>query len=73
MVQQLKAPVALDGDTDEGFRRLAERIDRDIAGRRSGLRSWTPYYHYHRVMKRLDALPAWWEIGYDFDCVLQKV
>ncbi|HJN45583.1 MAG: hypothetical protein CL477_05670 [Acidobacteria bacterium] len=72
-VQRPDTPVAFDGDTDERFRRLAEGIDRDIAGRRSGLRSWTPYYHYHRVMKRLDALPAWCEIGYDFDCLLQKV
>ena len=61
-----------DGHAGERFRRLAERIDGDIAGRRSGLRSWTPYYHYHRVMKRLDALPAWCEVGYDFDCLLQK-
>ena len=60
------------GDAEERFRRLAARIDRDIAIRHSGLRSWTPYYHYHRVMKRLDALPAWCEVGYDFDCLLQK-
>ena len=37
------------GDAEERFRRLAARIDRDIAIRHSGLRSWTPYYHYHRV------------------------
>ena len=61
------------GDPNERFRRLAERIDRDIARRHSGIKSWTPYYHYHRVMKQLDALPAWCEVGYDFDCLLQKV
>ena len=60
------------GETGAQFRRLAECIDRDIASRCSWLRSWTPYYHYHRVMKRLDALPAWCEVGYDFDCLVQK-
>ena len=60
------------GDPDERFEELAERIDRDIARRRGGLRSWTPYYHYHRIMKRLDELPAWCEVGYDFDCLLRK-
>ncbi len=63
---------AADQDTDERFRRLAERIDRDIARRRSGLRSWVPYYHYHRAMKRLDTLPAWCQVGYDFECLVQK-
>ena len=65
--------VGAGGDPDERFRRLAERIDRDIARRHSRLKSWTPYYYYHRVMKQLDALPAWCEVGYDFDCLLQKV
>ena len=66
-------PVGSGRDSDARFRRLAERIDRDIARRHSVLRSWTPYYHYHRVMKQVDALPAWCEVGYDFDCLVQKV
>ena len=65
-------PVAEDVDTDALFPRLAERIDQDIARRHSGLRSWIPYFYYHRAMKRLDTLPAWCEVGYDFDCLLQK-
>ncbi len=52
--------------------RLAEQIDQDIATRHQSFRSWRPYYHYHRVMKRLDTLPASCEVGYDFDCLLQK-
>jgi 2-polyprenyl-3-methyl-5-hydroxy-6-metoxy-1,4-benzoquinol methylase len=67
-----EGPVVADVDTDERFQRLAERIDRDIASRHSGLRGWTPYFFYHRAMKRLDTLPAWCEVGYDFDCLLQK-
>ena len=59
--------------TDERFRRLAARIDREIADRHSVLGSWTPYYYYHRVTKQLDELPGWCEVGYDFDCLLQKV
>jgi 2-polyprenyl-3-methyl-5-hydroxy-6-metoxy-1,4-benzoquinol methylase len=65
-------PVAADVDTDALFPRLAERIDQDIARRHSWLRSWIPYFYYHRAMKRLDTLPAWCEVGYDFDCLLQK-
>ena len=59
-------------DAEERFQRLAERIDRDIASRHSRLKDLTPYYHYHRAMKRLDSLPAWCGVGYDFDCLLQK-
>jgi SAM-dependent methyltransferase len=76
LVQSARQPdpsVAGGADTDDRFRRLAERIDRDIASRHSGFKSWTPYFHYHRVMKQLDALPAWCQIGYDFDCLLQKI
>ena len=60
-------------DGAAGFADLAERIDRDIAQRHSGLRSWTPYFHYHRAMKQVDSLPAWCEVGYDFECLLQRL
>ena len=60
-------------EIESRFRQLAEHIDHDIARRHSRLRSWTPYYYYHRAMKRLDSLPAWCEVGYDFDCLLQRV
>ena len=54
------------------YRELAERIDREIERHQSRLKGWVPYYYYHRALKQLDALPAWCEVGYDFDCLLQK-
>lgn len=57
----------------ERFERLADRIDRDIAERHSRLRSWPPYFQLHRVMKQFDSLPAWCEVGYDFECLLQRL
>ena len=63
---------AVGSDPESRYRALAERIDREIACRQGGLKDWTPYYYYHRVMKQLDSLPAWCEVGYDFDCLLQK-
>ncbi len=55
------------------FEELAARIDQEIATRHRGFKSWPPYYHYHRAMKQVDALPGWCEIGYDFECLLQRV
>ena len=51
---------------------LAARIDAEIAGRHSPWREWPPYRHYHRLMKRLDSLPAVLGIGYDFDFWLRR-
>ncbi len=64
------AAVAERGTT--GFDALAARIDQDIARRHRGFKNWPAYFHYHRAMKRLDSLPAWCEIGYDFECLLQR-
>ena len=57
-VGQPHEAVGAGGDTNERFRRLAEQIDQDIARRHSRFKSWTPYYHYHRVLKLGDQLPA---------------
>ncbi len=73
LAQAATRPAGAASDVESRFRQLAEHIDHDIARRHSRLRSWTPYYYYHRAMKRLDSLPAWCEVGYDFDCLLQRV
>ena len=59
-------------DSADRFEGLAARIDQDIATRHRGFKSWPPYFYYHRAMKQVDSLPAWCDIGYDFDCVLER-
>ena len=57
----------------EAYRTLAEVIDRETARRHRRLRAWTPYYHYRRWMKGIDAVAASLTAGRDFDVVLEKV
>ena len=59
-------------DSADRFEGLAARIDQDIATRHRGFKSWPPYFYYHRAMKQADSLPVWCDIGYDFDCVLER-
>ena len=58
---------------DEVYRALAEVLDRETARRHRRLRGWTPYYHYRRWMKGIDALAASLTAGRDFDLLLEKV
>lgn len=60
------------GGTAERFEVLAGRIDAQIASSGGGFRRSTAYRHWHRAMKRLDAWPAWCDVGYDYDCLLQR-
>ena len=61
------APAPDPRSDDQRFEPLAARIDADVARRRRQLREWIPYFHYHRLAKRLDALPASSGLGYDFE------
>ena len=58
---------------EDTYRALAEVLDRETARRHRRLRGWTPYYHYRRWMKGIDALAATLTAGRDFDLVLEKV
>ena len=50
----------------------AARIDAEIAACRRRIRAWRPYYHYRRLVKRLDALPGALALGRDFDVLAEK-
>ena len=50
----------------------AARIDAEIGRRYRRIRAWRTYYHYRRVMKRLDSLPATLAAGQDFDLLLER-
>ena len=50
----------------------AARIDAEIAACRRRIRGWRPYYHYRRLVKRLDALPGSLALGRDFDVLAEK-
>ena len=54
------------------FRSLAARIRSEIEQRHDPVRGWIPYYHYRRLLKTLDALPAPFTVGYDFEFILRK-
>ena len=36
------------------------------------MRSWRPYFHYRRLMKGFDSLPAALTAGQDFDLLLER-
>lgn len=57
---------------DDRFAERADRIEAAVRRHQSWLRRWPPYYHVHRLGKRLDTLPAGAEVGYDFEFVLRK-
>ena len=50
----------------------AARIDAEIAAHHRRVRSWPPYFHYRRLVKRLDAQPGALAIGQDFDVLVEK-
>ena len=45
---------------------------RRIAAQHRAVRSWPPYFHYRRLVKRLDALPGRLAVGQDFDILVEK-
>ena len=67
------APVS-DGAGPEPERReeQAGRIDAEVAAHHRRLRAWRPYFHYRRLVKRLDALPGALAVGQDFDLLAEK-
>ena len=50
----------------------AARIDAEIAAHHRRVRAWRPYFHYRRLVKRLDALPGSLAAGQDFDLLVEK-
>lgn len=50
----------------------AARIDAEIERRHRPIRGWRPYWYYRRGLKRLDALPPPFDLGQDFDLLLEK-
>ena len=50
----------------------AARIDAEIAAHHRRLRAWRPYFHYRRLVKRLDALPGALAVGQDFDLLVER-
>ena len=56
----------------EAWADRAARIDAEIAAHHRRVRSWPPYFHYRRLVKRLDALPAFAAVGQDFDVLAEK-
>ena len=50
----------------------AARIDAEIARRHSPIRDWRPYWYYRRALKWLGALPPPFDLGQDFDLLLEK-
>ena len=50
----------------------AVRIDAEIASHHRRVRAWRPYFHYRRLVKRLDTLPGSLAAGQDFDLLAEK-
>ena len=50
----------------------AARIDAEIAVHHRRVRAWRLYFHYRRLVKRLDALPGALAFGQDFDLLVEK-
>ena len=50
----------------------AARIDAEVAAHHRRLRAWRPYFHYRRLVKRLDALPGALAVGQDFDLLVER-
>ena len=68
------APAAGDRAGPAGERReeQAARIDAEVAAHHRRVRTWRPYFHYRRLMKRVDALPGALAVGQDFDLLVEK-
>ena len=50
----------------------AARVDAEIARRHRAVRGWRPYWRYRRALKWFDALPPPFDIGQDFELLLEK-
>ena len=72
--RQRQPRAAVGGGTPAADRRAeqAARIDADIAAHHRRVRAWRPYFHYRRLVKRLDALPGVLAVGRDFDLLVEK-
>lgn len=64
---------ARQADRADIHRAVADRIDLEIERRQRRVRASVPYFYYRRSMKRLDALPASFTVGQDFEVELEKV
>ena len=68
---------AREADSDTGpdphvDEETAARVDAEIARRYRAVRGWRPYWRYRRALKRFDALPPPFDIGQDFELLLEK-
>ena len=61
-----------EGSIPASWRKRAQRIDAEIAAHHRRVRGWRPYFHYRRLVKRLDALPGSLAVGQDFDVLVEK-
>ena len=61
-----------EGPTPATWAEQAARIDAETAAHHRPVRSRPPYFHYRRLVKRLDALPGPLAIGQDFDVLAEK-
>ena len=64
---------ARQADRADTHRAVADRIDLEIERRQRRVRASIPYFYYRRSMKRLDALPASFTVGQDFEVEFEKV
>ncbi len=61
-----------DAPLPASWREQGRRIDAEIGARHRWVRGWRPYFHYRRLVKRLDALPGSLALGQDFDVLVEK-
>ena len=61
-----------EGPLPASWREQAARIDAEIAAHHRWVRGWRPYFHYRRLVKRLDTLPGALAVGQDFDVLVEK-
>ncbi len=66
----VRAPAA--GESTGTDTETAARVDAEIARRHRAVRGWRPYWRYRRALKRLDALPPPFDLGQDFELLLEK-
>lgn len=61
-----------EGPLPASWTEQAARIDAEVAAHHRSIRAWRPYFHYRRLVKRLDALPGSLAVGQDFDLLVEK-
>ena len=59
-------------ESENNFELRANGIDEATKRYHHRLRESLPYYYLHRLGKRMDTLPAFTELGYDFEFLLEK-